>query len=425
MDVDDVARTGQRAPLSPQAEKMPAMATAYQTWPMNLNLQMPNGARVVDTIGDLSNGLLASSDYGDIVTEAAAGKWDAVRTRFAQFQWTPDDLATQMAYWGAEVQRLSMMPAFTLGGKVWYSRQLQVWLASSGLMPAARLGEGSYGVAHLICPAVSTGACDMVIKVQEIRGGNSAEAINREYEIMRYINRAEPGLAPMLRSDLTLITDAVNSADPADTAQFLFFAMDQWSGNIYSRLAQGPSDQLAVHKTVLDAFINSVTRLFQTDISGILDVRRKSDDARVRYITNLDGLTTRNVLYIADAAGRIGRLGIGDWGFISDLEDPNEYLTEWLDYRKVSKLDRKTLNTNPMSQEAIVRFFWYCVKAIGGTGSWFEKPVVALVDGPLRTRDSVLYRPPQVDDALPTKTAAAAPASSSSSSLFSRLTGWQ
>lgn len=399
-------------------DPLDVMEMAYEKWPMNPDLRMPDGARVVDTIADLTNGVIESSDYGDIVEEAAAGRWDAVRARFARYEWTPDDLARQQAYWGAEVQRLAMLPAFIYEHRVWYSRQLQVFLASAGLRPDAKLGRGAFGVAHLVCPAVAPGACSLVLKIQRVvPEGNEEADILREYEILRYVNRAEPDLAPQARTGPTKITDAVNSDDPSDVAEFVFFGMDQWSGSLESRMSTRVSRKIVINKPVLTAFFAAVTRLFQTDIGGTLDVRRRRDGRRVRYITNLDGLTARNVLFIENSEGEIVRLGISDWGWISDPTDPGENLGTWLAYKRSSKMDPALLTTNPITQRVAVQFFLYCILARKGGFLTYTDPDASLMTGPVRTETSIFYRPSQLGPATATKTPREAPPRS----LFARL----
>lgn len=323
-------------PLDPAAGRVSGndfvRLSANRVWPMDERLRMPDGTLAKDNI--LADQLQDPS-YVSLLRLAAAGRWAELRARFGPDRWAEADVAGQMALWGGEMQRLAMIPAFQIGGQNYYSSDLQLWLARRGMILDRQLGAGSFGTAFLTCPSVRPGACKMVIKIQKVLPGrNSADEINQEYSILRFVNAKLPGLAPALRSDLEGLQDAITLEAPDDRHQFLYFAMDQWSGNLQS-LEYGPpaaKAMLDMPMNVLATFLGEVTALFQTNVMGTaLKVRQHGTGKELDYITNLDGLTMRNVLYI-EQNGVIARLGIADWGWISDPADPRDGLTDWTDF---------------------------------------------------------------------------------------------
>ena len=383
--------------LTLKTNKEALRTTAYQTWQISPDLRMPDGSRVLDNI-------LAeppsSRVFQELYTDASREDWPLVIAKYNRYEWTPEELNVQMALWGAEIQRLTMLPAFVSQNKLWYSRQLQVWLASRGVYPDKKLGEGSFGTGQLICPAAAPGACSMVIKIQPIKPGkNEADDIKHEYEVMRWINDTQPGLCPTLRSELNLITDAYNAEDPNDKAEFMFFAMDQWSGTLSTWIADHPRMPMRLPEAVLTEFFNQVTAVFQTNTltaAKAPEVLRHTDSKRLPYLTNLDGLVPRNILFIIDGNANIARLGIGDWGFVSDPSDSGELLREWKLfklYHKWAFVNARLVRSVPMQRPTIVEFFFFNLRDAGALPEAYASPAVALVSGPAKTPDSTLSRP--------------------------------
>jgi hypothetical protein len=306
-----------------------------QMYPISDYLILPDGRKVRNVLRDR-----APQDplYVQMLKDAADGKWGFVRDRFLGKGWVDGPkLAAQLAHWGAEIQRLAMIPAFTLGSrkdqKMYFSVSFQVWLAANGMIAEYQLGAGSFGTALLVCPAIAPSGCEQIVKIQKVTlsgGKNDYADVQREYAILRYINTHLPDLAPTVRSELTQINDAYQILRPKDNPTILCFTMDRWTGNLYKWFKDHPGSPLKVPENVYAKFIGEVKALFDLDVTldGV-DVRQYGTRKKLRHLTNVDGLTPRNVLYISDKNDNIVRLGIADWGFISDPTDPDDKLAEW------------------------------------------------------------------------------------------------